>query len=115
MDYYTNVQCVGNNILYRGVKNGRRMKMKIEYAPHLFLPTKNETKWKTLAGESLEPIEFSSIREARDFIRQYSDVDGFRIFGNSSFQYTYIAETNTQEVIDWDLDKLCIEIGRAHV
>ena len=44
--YYTNVAMVGNNILYRGVKDGRRVKMKIGYTPTLFLPAKKETKFK---------------------------------------------------------------------
>jgi len=82
--------------------------MKIEYSPRLFLPTKKQSKWKTLSGEMLDPIEFSTMREARDFVRQYEDVEGFRIFGNTSFQYTYIAENNPQEIIDWDIEDLII-------
>lgn len=106
--YYTNVQCVGNNILYRGVKNGRRIRMKMEYQPTLYLPTKKPSKWKNLKGDSLEPMKFNSIREARDFSRQYENVDGFKVFGNSSFQYAFISENNPSEIIHWDLDNLCI-------
>lgn len=107
-DYYTNVQCVGNNILYRGIKNGRRVRMKIEYQPTLYLPTKKPSKWKTLEGTAVEPMKFSSIREARDFVRSYENVDGFKIFGNASFQYAYISENNTTEIIPWELDNLVI-------
>lgn len=82
--------------------------MKIEYQPTLFLPTKKENKWKTLDGESLEPMKFSGIREARDFVRQYDGVEGFRIYGNSSYQYTFISEHNKEEVIDWDLENICV-------
>lgn len=113
MDYYTNVQCVGNNILYRGIKDGRRVRMKIQYSPSLFLPTKKQSKWKTLSGDNLEPIEFGTMREARDFVRQYEDVEGFKIYGNSNFQYTFIAQNNPQSVIDWDLDD--INIGNIDI
>lgn len=82
--------------------------MKIEYSPRLFLPTKKQSKWKTLFDENLEPIEFSTMREARDFTRQYEGVEGFRIFGNTSFQYTYIAENNPQEIIEWGIEDLII-------
>ena len=42
-DFYTNVVCVGNNILYRGVENGRRVKLKVGYTPTMFLPAKKVT------------------------------------------------------------------------
>ena len=107
-DYYTNVQCVGNSILYRGVKNGRRIRMKLEYQPTLYLPTRKTSNWKNLKGDSLEPMKFGGIREARDFVRQYSDVDGFDIYGNTGYQYTFISENNTEDIIDWDLTNICI-------
>lgn len=87
--------------------------MQIEYSPHLFLPTKKQSKWKSLYGENLEAISFSTIRDARDFIRKYNDVDGFRIFGNASFQYSYIAQTNPQEIIEWEFDR--INIGNIDI
>ena len=64
--YYTNVAVQGNNILFRGVKNGRRMKMKIQYAPTLFLPVKKPSEWQTLFGEPLEPMKFGDIKDAKE-------------------------------------------------
>ncbi len=78
--YYTNVASVGNNILYRGIKDGRRVKGKIPYSPTLFLPSKKPTKFKTLTGEYLEPMKFDSIREARDFVKRYEEVSNFKIY-----------------------------------
>jgi len=52
--FYTSVNCVGNNILYRGVENGRRIKEKVPYTPTLFLPAKKQTKFKTLKGDYLD-------------------------------------------------------------
>jgi DNA polymerase elongation subunit (family B) len=106
--YYTNVSCVGNNILFRGVKDGRRVKMKIQYAPTLFLPSNKKTEWTSLHGDYLEPMKFENIREARDFVQRYEEVQNFKIYGNTNYQYAFIAE-NFPGQIDWDLDDLAID------
>ena len=107
--YYTNVACIGNNILYRGVKEGRRVKLKVAYTPTLFLPSKKETAYKTLEGEFLEPMKFESVREARDFIKRYDEVTNFKIFGNSSYQYAFIADEQ-KGMVDWKMEDLSIAI-----
>ena len=112
--YYTNVAMVGNNILYRGVKDGRRVKMKIGYTPTLFLPAKKETKFKTLNGEYLEPMKFESIREARDFVKRYDEVSNFKIYGNTGYQYAFIADEHPN-MIDWNIDDISIAITDIEV
>jgi DNA polymerase elongation subunit (family B) len=107
--YYTNVAMVGNNILYRGIKDGRRVKMKIDYSPTLFLPAKKETKFKTLNGEYLEPMKFESMREARDFVKKYDEVSNFKIYGNTGYQYAFIADEHPT-MIDWNIDDISIAI-----
>ena len=105
--YYTNVAIQGNNILYRGVKDGRRTKMKIQYAPTLFLPSNKPTNWKTLFNESLEPMKFESIREAKDFVNKYDSVENFSIYGNDRFEYAFIADEFKGQ-IDWDISDISI-------
>jgi DNA polymerase elongation subunit (family B) len=112
--YYTNVAMVGNNILYRGVKDGRRVKMKIGYTPTLFLPAKKETKFKTLNGEYLEPMKFESIRDARDFVKRYDEVSNFKIYGNTGYQYAFIADEHPK-MIDWNIDDISIAITDIEV
>ena len=107
--YYTNVACIGNNILYRGVKEGRRVKLKVAYTPTLFLPSKKETAYKSLEGDFLEPMKFESVREARDFIKRYDEVTNFKIFGNSSYQYAFIADEQ-KGMVDWKMEDLSIAI-----
>jgi len=107
--YYTHVLCLGNNILYRGIKDGRRVKMKIEYSPTLYFPTNKKTEWRSLDGDVLEPKLFGSIREAKDFIRKYEEVQNFKMFGNTRLEYAYIAD-NQKGVIDWDIKDLDIAI-----
>jgi DNA polymerase elongation subunit (family B) len=114
-DFYTNVVCVGNNILYRGVENGRRVKLKVGYTPTMFLPAKKVTKWKNLQGEYLDEIKLGSIRECRDFIKRYDEVQNFKIYGNTGYEYAFIADEH-KGMIDWDqaniaIDFIDIEVG----
>jgi DNA polymerase elongation subunit (family B) len=109
MKYYTNVASVGNNILYRGIKEGRRVKLKVAYTPTLFLPSKKETAFKTLNGDFLESMKFESIREARDFVKRYEGVENFKIFGNSSYQYAFIADEQ-KGMVDWKMEDLSVAI-----
>ena len=108
-NYYTNVACVGNNILYRGIKNGRRVKLKIGYSPTLFLPSKKPTEFKSLEGEYLEPMRFENIREARDFIKRYSEVSNFKIYGQTRFEYAFIADEN-KGMVEWNMDDISVAI-----
>ena len=109
MDFYTSVVTVGNNILYRGVKNGKRIKLKVAYSPTLFVPSNNSTKYKSLHGDPLEPMKFGSMGEARDFIESYKGVSNFKIYGNNRFDYAFIAE-NFPGAIEWDQDHLSIAV-----
>jgi len=108
-NYYTNVAAVGNNILYRGIKDGRRVKLKLAYTPTLFLQSNKNTKYKSLIGEALEPMKFESMREARDFIKKYNEVENFKIYGQSRFEYAFIAEQHPG-MIDWKFDDVSIAI-----
>ena len=108
-NYYTNVACVGNNILYRGIKNGRRVKLKIGYSPTLFLPSKKPTEFKTLDGDFLEPMRFDSIRETRDFVKRYDEVSNFKIYGNTNYQYAFIADEQ-KGMVDWNIDDISIAV-----
>jgi DNA polymerase elongation subunit (family B) len=100
-NFYTNVQCLGNNILYRGIVNGKRVKEKFEYQPSLYEVVRKETSFKSLDGDYLHEFKFSSIREARDYIKRNEDVSNKKVYGNTKFEYCYIAEEYPGD-IDWD-------------
>ena len=109
-DFYTNVRSWGNNILYRGVKNGKRVKMKIEYEPSLYLPSKKPTQFKTLNGEFLEQKKFDSMRDAKDYIKQFEGVsNASTIYGNTRYEYAFIGDQHNG-MIDWDQDNILIGI-----
>ena len=108
-NYYTNVAAVGNNICYRGVKDGRRIKLKIAYEPTLFLRSNKTTTFKSLEGVYLEPMKFESMREARDFVKRYDEVQGFEVYGNSSYQYAFIADEQ-KGMVEWSMEELSIAV-----
>ena len=86
MKFYTNVQLIGNQFLVRGVEDGKRFEIRdSEFCPTLFVKSKRETKYKTLNGESVEPIKPGQVRDCRDFYKKYQDVDGF-----ATVSYTHL-------------------------
>ena len=107
MKFYTSVNQYGNKILVRGINNGKSVQDKIEFKPSLFLKSKVPTKYKSLFGENLDEIVFESINEAKDYVKRYSDVDNFDIFGNTNYAYQYITKTFPDEV-DFDISQLKI-------
>jgi len=107
MKFYTNVALIGNNILVREYDNGSRKNYKVPYQPTLFVPSNKPSKFKTLDGRMVSPVLQGSIRDARDFLSQYENVSGFEIYGNTSYQYCYVAD-EYPGVIDYDITKLVV-------
>ncbi len=105
--YYTNVCVHSNHILFRGVNNGRRVKSKVKYSPTLFLQSNKPSQWRSLFNEPLEPMTFDTIREARDFVKRYEEVANFKIYGNSRYEYAFIADT-FRGIVDWDISHLSV-------
>ena len=55
MSFYTNVQLVGDDLLYLGYEEGpggllERIQRRMKFSPTLFVVTDKETKFKTLDG-----------------------------------------------------------------
>ena len=109
MSFYTNVQTIGNSILFRGVsENGKRFKDRIEYHPTLYIPTKEETKFRTLEGNPVGEIQPGTMKECREFIAKYKEVGNFDIYGNDKFEFSFIAEHFPEEHIDYDMSQIKI-------
>jgi len=107
MDYYTNVLKWGNSILYRGIHNNKRIQRKIDYKPSLYVPSNKKTQFTNIYDEYLKKINFLSIKEARDFIDNYKEIDNFKIYGNENFEYCFIGE-NFENEIEWNINDLRI-------
>ena len=97
---------VGDQILLRGYENGKRFSNREVFNPTLFVPTKKKSKYKTLEGETVEPIQPGTIRETRDFIKKYNGVEGFNIYGFERFIYQYISDNYPVNQIEFDMSKI---------
>ena len=83
INFYTNVSRYGNSLLYRGYRNGKKIQTKIKYKPTYFVNTPNKTPWKALDGTKVAPIEFDSMRDAKEWLQANQHVMGRSIFGNN--------------------------------
>ena len=92
MNFYTSVNRYGNNILYRGFENGKRISQKIPYGPTLFIPTTKETGWYNLKNLPVQPVQFDTMREAGDFIKKYDGVDNFPVYGMTNYVTQFIED-----------------------
>ena len=108
MRFYTNVQMVGDNFLVRGYEDGKHFMTREKFYPTLFVPSKRRTKYKTLEGDYVESVDPGTVRECREFIRKYSEVENFKIYGNDRYIYQYISEKYPEEEIKFDVSKIKI-------
>ena len=106
MRFYTNVQMVGDNFLVRGYEDGKHFMTREKFYPTLFVSSKKRSKYKTLTGQAVEPVKPGTVRECRDFIKGYSEVENFEIFGNERFIYQYISDKYSENEVKFDIEKI---------
>ena len=106
MRFYTNVQLVGNQFLVRGYDNGKRFTDREEWRPTLFVDSKKKSKFQTLEGKYVEPIQPGYVRDCREFYKKYQDIEGFNIYGNERYIYQYISDRYPQNEIKFDISKI---------
>jgi DNA polymerase elongation subunit (family B) len=97
---------VGDHFLVRGYENGKHFMTREKFSPTLFVSSKKETKYKTLQGECVEPIQPGSVRDCREFIKKYTDVQNFKIYGNDKYIYQYISDKYPENEIKFDISKI---------
>ena len=105
MEFYTSVQVAGDKVLVRGYENGRPYNRRIDFMPTLFVNSKTQSKWQTLEGTYVEEVQPGTIRETREFVKRYEDVQGFSIFGQTNYAYQYISDTYDYD-INWDMEQI---------
>ncbi len=97
---------VGDYFLVRGYENGRHFMTREKFSPTLFVPSKKTTKYTTLQGEYVESIQPGSVRDCREFIKKYTDVQNFKIYGNDKYIYQYISDKYPENEIKFDISKI---------
>ena len=106
MRFYTNVQMVGDNFLVRGYEDGKHFATREKFYPTLFVDSKRKTKYKTLDGKYVETVEPGTVRECREFMKNYSEVENFNIYGNERYIYQYISDKYPEVEVKFDIEKI---------
>ena len=99
MAFYTSVVRYGNSFLYRGYDDaGKRVTKKEYFKPTLYVPSQKDTGWRGLDGQSVGAVDFDNMKQARQWIEQYSDVSSFRIYGHTNFLHQYITSKFPRDI-----------------
>ena len=106
MKFYTIAVQFGNNLLILEVKNGKREKFRVKYSPTLYMQVEKPTEYKTLEGKFVTPVKHQTIKEAREWLDNYSSQKHL-IYGNTSHTYSYLNETYN-DPCPWNKDDLLI-------
>lgn len=109
MEFYTYCARFKNKILVRGYdKKGKRVNKEVHYKPTHFLESdKGEKNWFTVFNKPVSPIEFDSMYEASQFVRQYKEVQGVNVYGFPNYVYPFLNE-NFPEI---NFDPARVRIG----
>lgn len=92
MSFYTSVDKIGDKIFHRFIDNqGNRKSQVVKTFPISLYVQGKETKnsCKGIMGEILNPVEFSIISEAEEFIENYKNVQD--IYGQTNLLYQFIS------------------------
>lgn len=104
--FYTNVKVYGDNILYIGYDSGQRIQKKIPFKPTLYIADQELVgNIRCYDGTVVKPIDFNSIKEAKEFIKMYSGIDNARLYGMDKFPCEYIAR-NFKGDIEYQSDNI---------
>jgi len=108
-NFYIYSKVLGNSILYRGYEGEKQICEKREFSPTLFVPSKTpSSEWNSLYDNiPLDPVVFGDIKEAKEFIKTYEDVQGIEVHGFQKFEYAYINQEFPKEV-EYDISKVNI-------
>jgi DNA polymerase elongation subunit (family B) len=97
---------VGDHFLVRGYEGGKNFMTREKFNPTLFVPSNKTTKYQTLNGEYVEAVKPGSVRDCREFIKKYDNVENFKIYGNTGYIYQYISEMYPEQEIKFDISKI---------
>ena len=106
MNFYKNVIEHKGKLLVRGIHDGKEYKERINFGPTLYGLTQEHSVYKTLQGQYLKPIEFTSIDAARKFKKEVATSNS-PIYGLERYHYQYIGQEHPED-IKWDKDLIKI-------
>jgi len=98
MNFYKNVIEHRGKLLVRGIHEGKEYKEKLDFSPTLYVTSPEDSKFKTLQGQTLKPIQFPNIVKAREFKRSYNTGNS-QLYGMDRYQYQYIANEYPEDMV----------------
>jgi DNA polymerase elongation subunit (family B) len=99
MKFYSSIVQWGNSILVRGYEKNGPFKKKEEFNPTMYVSSKKgNSKFKLFNGGMVDEISPGSIKETKEFIERYDEVEGFAVHGQTNFSYQYISENFPGEI-----------------
>lgn len=102
--FYTHVYGNIKGIYYRGYENNKRVSKKItDYTPSLFVPTTEETPYRTIRNRPVKKLTFNSIQDARNFMSSNEAIEHQYLFGNTRWHFTYLSD-KFEDGIDFDMN-----------
>lgn len=104
--FYTSIKRSGNALLTRyidddGVKHQQRI---TNFKPVVFNQSSTDSGWSDLYGLRLSPKQFQTIAEYRDFLKNYDNVEGMKLW-EVPIDLQYII-SQYPRVIDWQYNKI---------
>ena len=107
MDFYTDCFKRGDKIYLKGLHAGERYTEVIDYKPYLFTPTRNKSSYQTIDGQSVEKIEFDSIKQAEGYAQSSRE-----FYGMSRWAHVFL---NDQYPTEIQFDKKLINVGNIDI
>ena len=109
MAFYTNLYRFKSNIYYRGYSsNGDRVTKKDHYEPKFYVTTPDETGYKSIDGHNVGSINFKSMYEAGQWLRDNLEVSGRKIYGNKRYISQYVMDKFPNDI---EFDRRAINVG----
>jgi DNA polymerase elongation subunit (family B) len=107
LDFYTNVSKYGSTIYISGYENGKKKFLKEKFQPTLYFKTRNDSPFKTIFGESLEAVQYPSIKDASEKVKQVTGTN-ISVYGNTNWITQWIVENFPAGIQNVDSSKLNI-------
>lgn len=108
MKFYTNVHLYKGDFLIRGFEGNERVQYTVPCEPYLFTTDRvSVEEYKTLQGRTVFKKVFDSPYDARNYIKENSDISGKEIYGMTNWVYPFINE-HYSGVIDYDVKKVSV-------
>mgnify|MGYP003126077325 FL=1 len=97
-NFYTSVAQYGKNLLYRGYdENCKRVQKRVPYKPTVYIESKKATtEWTGLDGQNVEPLQMSSMREFKEFVKTHGSVT--KLYGNKKHVPSFIQHIFPNEI-----------------